>query len=118
LCVIDEIEPTTVPNNEQVSTIVSAPKAPLTANERAETAKEIVAADEPASELQISGLKKLMKKLGKTEDTKLRKVIAKIGTETTNLTNVTKAGCEKYIKLCNKAYDEWEKANMPSEVDA
>ena len=118
LCVIDEIEPTTVPNNEKVSTIVSAPKAPLTANERAETAKEIVGADEPASELQISGLKKLMKKLGKTEDTKLRKVIAKIGTETTNLTNVTKAGCEKYIKLCNKAYDEWEKANMPSEVDA
>ena len=66
--------------------------------------------------MQISGLKKLMKKLGKTGDTKLRAVIAKIGTETTNLTNVTKAGCEKYIKLCNKAYETWEKANMPQEV--
>ena len=116
LCVVDEIEPTTVPDNQKVSTTVSAPKAPLTASERAETAKEIVGADEPASELQISGLKKLMKKLGTTGDTKLRAVIAKIGTETTNLTNVTKAACEKYIKLCNKAYEKWEKANLPFEV--
>ena len=116
LCVVDEIEPTTVPDNQKVSVTTSAPKAPLTASERVETAKEIVGADEQASELQISGLKKLMKKLGMTGDMTLRKVIAKIGTETTNLTKVTKAGCEKYIKLCNKAYDEWEKANMPQEV--
>lgn len=118
ICVIDEIEPTTVPDNQKASVTISVGGAPLTASERAETAKEIVAADEPASELQISGLKKLMKKLGTTGDTKLRKLIAKIGTETTNLTNVTKAGCEKYIKLCNKGYEEWEKANMPTEVDA
>ena len=116
ICVIDEIEPTTVPDTQKVSTTISAPKAPLTASERAETAKEIVAADEPASELQIKGLKTLMKKLGKTEDEKLRAIISKIGLDTKNLTKITKAECEKYIGVCNKAYEKWEKANMPTEV--
>ena len=116
ICVIDEIEPTTVPDTQKVSTTISAPKAPLTASERAETAKEIVAADEPASELQIKGLKILMKKLGKTEDEKLRAIISKIGLDTKNLTKITKAECEKYIGVCNKAYEKWEKANMPTEV--
>lgn len=116
LCVVDEIEPTTVPNTEKASVITASPKAPLTASERVETAKEIVGANEPASELQIKGLKNLMKKLGKTGDEKLRGVIAKIGVKTTNLTNVTKADCEKYIGVCNKAYEKWEKANMPQEV--
>lgn len=121
LCVIDEIEPTTVPDTQKVSTTVSAPKAPLTANERAETAKEIVGAEDPASALQIDGLKKLMTKLGKTGDSTLRAVIAKIGVETTNLTNVTKAACERYIGLCNAGYEKWERekkaeADMPTEV--
>lgn len=116
ICVIDEIEPTTVPDTQKASTTISAPKAPLTASERAETAKEIVAADEPASELQIKGLKTLMKKLGKTEDEKLRAIISKIGLDTKNLTKITKAECEKYIGVCNKAYEKWEKANMPTEV--
>ena len=116
ICVIDEIEPTTVPDTQKVSTTISAPKAPLTASERAETAKEIVAADEPASELQIKGLKALMKKLGATNDADLKKVIAKIGLKTEKLTKVTKAECEKYIGVCNKAYEKWEKANMPTEV--
>ena len=116
ICVIDEIEPTTVPDTQKVSTTISAPKAPLTASERAETAKEIVAADEPASELQIKGLKTLIKKLGNTKDADLKKVIAKIALKTEKLTKITKAECEKYIGVCNKAYEKWEKANMPTEV--
>ena len=116
ICVIDEIEPTTVPDTQKASTTISAPKAPPTASERAETAKEIVGADEPASKLQIDGLKKLMTKLGNTKDADLMKVIAKIGLKTEKLTEVSKAECEKYINVCNAAYAKWEKDNMPTEV--
>lgn len=90
ICEPDTIEPTTVDPKK-------ASKKPKTTEERAEIKKELTATDEPATELQIKGLKKVCKKLKDMQPDK-EEMIAKISLETKAFSEISKSDCEALVK--------------------
>ena len=88
----DEIEPQI--KNEAPA---AAPKsAPATPEQRQEVKQELTAPAENASELQIKGLKKVLKSL-KEKDPSKEEMIAKIAVETQGFTVISKSDCETLI---------------------
>lgn len=88
----DEIEPQ-ITND----TPAEAPKkAPATPGQRQEVKQELTAPAENASDLQIKGLKAVLKKL-KDKDPSKEEMIAKIAVETQGFTVISKSDCETLI---------------------
>lgn len=88
----DEIEPQ-ITND----TPAEAPKkAPATPEQRQEVKQELTAPAENASDLQIKGLKAVLKKL-KDKDPSKEEMIAKIAVETQGFTVISKSDCETLI---------------------
>lgn len=88
----DEIEPQ-ITND----TPAEAPKkAPATPEQRQEVKQELTAPTENASDLQIKGLKAVLKKL-KDKDPSKEEMIANIAVETQGFTVISKSDCETLI---------------------
>ena len=88
----DEIEPQITKD-----TPAEAPKkAPATPEQRQEVKQELTAPAENASDLQIKGLKAVLKKL-KDKDPSKEEMIAKIAVETQGFTVISKSDCETLI---------------------
>ena len=106
LVVVDEIEPTTVPNNKPMN--IEAPfKAPPTPVQRAEIVKENTDVDSVADELLINGLKGWAKKLIQSDDADLKKLATDISLKTDKFTKeISKKTCEALIKACKDKYEE------------
>lgn len=86
----DEIEP-------MIQNDTSAPtKAPATVEQRQEVKQELTAPAENASDLQIKGLKKVLKEL-KDKDPSKEDLIAEIAVKTQGFTVISKADCETLI---------------------
>jgi len=89
----DEIEPQI--KNE--APVAEAPKkAPATPEQRQEVKEELTAPADNASELQIKGLKKVLKQL-KEKDPSKEEMIAKIAVETQGFTQISKTDCETLV---------------------
>lgn len=95
ICEPDSIEPTTV--KDDGNNAAPTPKAPATAEERAEVKEELTAPEEQATDLQIKGLKKVLKNLKEAQPDK-EELIAKIAVETQGFTVINKSDCEKLIE--------------------
>lgn len=100
ICVADDIEPGIDNNTNKAET----PKAtsphditPATPQQRQEVKKELVAPTEPASELQIKGLKNVLKKL-KDKSPAKEEFVADVAVQTDGFTNISKEQCEKLIQ--------------------
>lgn len=88
----DEIEPQITKD-----TPAEAPKkAPATPEQRQEVKQELTAPADNASDLQIKGLKAVLKKL-KDKDPSKEEMIAKIAVETQGFTVISKSDCETLI---------------------
>lgn len=101
ICVNDEIEPTIdkTTNNPNVvapSAPVAVPKTPATPEQRQEVKEELTAPTDNATELQIKGLKSVLKKLKEADPSK-EELIAQIAVETNGFTTISKADCEELI---------------------
>lgn len=88
----DEIEPQITNDTPAEAT----KKAPATPEQRQEVKQELTAPAENASDLQIKGLKAVLKKL-KDKDPSKEEMIAKIAVETQGFTVISKSDCETLI---------------------
>ncbi len=96
ICVNDEIEPSiTKDTNNQGNTAAHA--TPATPKERQEIKEEITSPDEKATDLQIKGLKTVLKKL-KDADPSKEEMIANIAVQTSGFTQISKSDCEMLIQ--------------------
>lgn len=90
ICVNDEIE-------LSIDCNANNPKAPATPEHRAEVKQELTAPADNATDLQIKGLKNVLKKL-KEADPNKEEFIAKIAVQTEGFTVISKADCEALIE--------------------
>ncbi len=102
ICVNDEIELTI---NEETNKQESGKTKPATAKERSQVKENLTDIDGKASDLQIKGLKNVLKKL-KAKDESNDEFIAEIAVNTKSFTEITKSDCEKLIQKVNKMLDE------------
>ena len=98
ICVNDEIEPSI---NKDTNAPVAEKKAPATPEQRQEVKENLTAPSENASELQIKGLKAVLKKL-KEADSSKEELIAQIAIQTSGFTQISKADCEALIQKITK----------------
>ena len=108
ICEPDSIEPTTV--KDDGSNAAPTPKAPATAEERAEVKEELTAPEEQATDLQIKGLKKVLKNLKDAQPDK-EEMIAKIAVQTQGFTVISKTDCEALIERITAMLDEAQEEN-------
>lgn len=86
--------------------VAPAPKAaPATPEQRQEVKKELTAPADNATQLQIKGLKAVLKKLKDKDPTK-EEMIAKIAVETKGFTVISKADCEAMIERITTMLNE------------
>ena len=104
ICESDGIEANIGKGN---ATANDAKKAPATPVERAEIKDNLTAPTENASELQIKGLKNVLKKLREVHPDKVE-LVNKIAVETQSFTVISKADCEKLIEKVNEMLEEKE----------
>lgn len=101
ICEPDSIEPTT--ENEDNA---PAPKAPpATPAQREEVKKELTAPADNATETQLKGLKRVLKKLHDAQPDK-EEMIAKIAVQTEGFTVINKADCEALIERITGMMEE------------
>lgn len=98
ICVNDEIEP-------NIGEKAPANKAPATAQERAEVKTNLTAPENPATDLQIKGLKGVLKKLKEAQPDK-EEFITQIAVETDSFKNLSKEDCEALIQKVTKMLGE------------
>ena len=98
ICVNDEIEP-------NIGEKATANKAPATAQERAEVKTNLTAPENPATDLQIKGLKGVLKKLKEAQPDK-KEFITQIAVETDSFKNLSKEDCEALIQKVTKMLGE------------
>ena len=108
ICEPDSIEPTTV--KDDGNNAAPSPKAPATAEERAEVKEELTAPEEQATDLQIKGLKKVLKNLKDAQPDK-EEMIAKIAVQTQGFTVISKTDCEALIERITAMLDEAQEEN-------
>lgn len=101
ICEPDTIEPTTEGEKKATPTA----KSPATAEERAEVKEELTAPEEQATDLQIKGLKKVLKNLKEAQPDK-EELIAKIAVETQRFTVISKTDCEALIQRITTMLEE------------
>lgn len=105
ICVNDEIEPTI--NGDTNNPNATAPKAPATPEQRQEVKQNLTGKDGNATQLQIKGLKNVLKKL-KDKDPSKEEMIAKIAVETEGFTVISKTDCEAMIERITAMLEEGE----------
>lgn len=94
ICVNDEIEPSIDRNTNNQSATTSAPATP---EQRQEVKQELTAPADNATDLQIKGLKNVLKKLKEADPSK-EELIANIAVQTQGFTVISKADCETLIQ--------------------
>lgn len=97
ICVNDEVDGNIGAN----STLAPEKKAPATPVQRQETKSAVTAPSEKATDLQIKGLKGVLKKLREAQPDK-EEFITEIVLETNTFTEVSKARCEELIQTVTK----------------
>lgn len=97
ICVNDEVDGNIGANN----TPAPEKKAPATPVQRQETKSAVTAPSEKATDLQIKGLKGVLKKLKEAQPDK-EEFITEIVLETNTFTEVSKARCEELIQTVTK----------------
>jgi hypothetical protein len=105
ICEPDTIEPTT--EKEDGSSAPSEKKAPATPAQREEVKKELTAPDDNATETQLKGLKRVLKKLKEAQPDK-EEMIAKIAVQTEGFTKISKSDCETLIERITGMMEEAE----------
>ena len=98
----DEIEPSIDKNTNNQSSAAS--KKPATPEQRREVKEELTAPDDNASDLQIKGLKAVLKKLKAADPSKVE-MIDKLSVTTKAFTEISKEDCEKLIQKINKTLE-------------
>ena len=98
ICVNDEIEP-------NINEKAPVNKAPATMQERAEVKTNLTAPENPATDLQIKGLKGVLKKLKEAQSDK-EEFITQIAVETDSFKNLSKEDCEALIQKVTKMLGE------------
>ena len=104
ICESDSINPN-IGKGEAPST--PAPKAPATPEQRQEVKQNLTGKDGNATQLQIKGLKNVLKKL-KDKDPSKEEMIAKIAVETEGFTVISKTDCEAMIERITAMLEEGE----------
>lgn len=105
ICVNDEIEPTINGDTNNLNANTTAPKAPATPEQRQEVKQNLTGKDGNATQLQIKGLKNVLKKL-KDKDPSKEEMIAKIAVETEGFTVISKTDCEAMIERITAMLEE------------
>ena len=101
ICEPDTIEPTTEKDDN-----APAPKAPpATPEQREEVKKELTAPADNATETQLKGLKRVLKKLKDAQPDK-EEMIAKIAVQTEGFTKISKSDCETLIERITTMLEE------------
>lgn len=101
ICEPDTIEPTTEKEDN-----APAPKAPpATPEQREEVKKELTAPADNATETQLKGLKRVLKKLKDAQPDK-EEMIAKIAIQTEGFTKISKSDCETLIERITTMLEE------------
>ena len=101
ICEPDTIEPTTEKEDN-----APAPKAPpATPEQREEVKKELTAPADNATETQLKGLKRVLKKLKDAQPDK-EEMIAKIAVQTEGFTKISKSDCETLIERITTMLEE------------
>ena len=101
ICEPDTIEPTTEKEDS-----APAPKAPpATPEQREEVKKELTAPADNATETQLKGLKRVLKKLKDAQPDK-EEMIAKIAVQTEGFTKISKSDCETLIERITTMLEE------------
>lgn len=101
ICEPDTIEPTTEKEDN-----APAPKAPpATPEQREEVKKELTAPADNATETQLKGLKRVLKKLKDAQPDK-EEMIAKIAVQTEGFTKIPKSDCETLIERITTMLEE------------
>lgn len=103
ICEPDTIEPTT--EKEDNASAPTEKKAPATPAQREEVKKELTAPDDNATETQLKGLKRVLKKLKEAQPDK-EELIAKIAVETEGFTKISKSDCEALIERITGMMEE------------
>ena len=102
ICEPDSIEPTTEKEDNNAG---KKPTPPATPEERKEVKEELTAPDEQATDLQIKGLKKVLKQLKDAQPDK-EEMISKIAVETQAFTVISKTDCEALIERITAMLEE------------
>lgn len=108
LVVVDEIEPTTIPNNQVKQEVKkeASNKIPPTPVQRAEIVKENTDVDAPADDLLVKSLKKWVTKLVKSDEADLKKFATEVSLQTDKFTReISKKTCETLINACKEKYE-------------
>lgn len=101
ICEPDTIEPTTEKEDN-----APAPKAlPATPAQREEVKKELTAPADNATDTQLKGLKRVLKKLKDAQPDK-EEMIAKIAVQTEGFTKISKSDCETLIERITTMLEE------------
>lgn len=101
ICEPDTIEPTTEKDDN-----APAPKAPpATPEQREEVKKELTAPADNATDTQLKGLKRVLKKLKDAQPDK-EEMIAKIAVQTEGFTKISKSDCETLIERITTMLEE------------
>ena len=101
ICEPDTIEPTTEKDDN-----APAPKAPpATPEQREEVKKELTAPADNATDTQLKGLKRVLKKLKDAQPGK-EEMIAKIAVQTEGFTKISKSDCETLIERITTMLEE------------
>ena len=96
ICVNDEIEPNITEETNLPVPVEVKPAAPATPVQREEIKQELTAPAENATELQIKGLKKVLKQYREKFPDKEQE-ISQIAVQTKGFTAISKEDCEKLI---------------------
>ena len=95
ICVNDEIEPTI-----DKTTNAATKQKPATTAKRIEFKKNLTAVEDNASDIQIKGLKNVLKKL-KEKDPSKEEMIAKLAIQTNGFKVISKKDCEALVEKIN-----------------
>lgn len=98
ICVNDEIEPT-IDKTTNATTGTSKQK-PATPAKRTEVKENLTAVEDNASDIQIKGLKNVLKKL-KEKDPSKEEMIAKLAIQTNGFKVISKKDCEALVEKIN-----------------
>lgn len=99
ICVNDEIEPT-IDKTTNAATTSASKQKPATPAKRTEVKENLTAVEDNASDIQIKGLKNVLKKL-KEKDPSKEEMIAKLAIQTNGFKVISKKDCEVLVEKIN-----------------
>lgn len=99
ICVNDEIEPT-IDKTTNAATTGASKQKPATPAKRTEVKENLTAVEDNASDIQIKGLKNVLKKL-KEKDPSKEEMIAKLAIQTNGFKVISKKDCEVLVEKIN-----------------